>query len=285
MKIKEIVVGKSGVIPKASYSNLRPNYSMTVELQEGEDVNEAIFKCKEIVNHHFELDEYRAGVDLLQKQFKKIRFYDAPEGLKYPSVTSILYYDKEWFIAEGELMQYGSMGTIIHVVFWFAVNSYFKTGKIVWKQPEDFPELQKEIGIVKTGSLQLNWEDYSYKEFGNIYIPKIKKIHGMEQTILNPEIRVGGTYDLICDLELEKGKVLLSLVDLKTGAYDFRQHACYAKTWEKINNKNIDQMVTFPLGKTDNKCGYMKPIVELDKDKYFDEFLFQREQFKNDFNV
>jgi len=284
MRIKEITVSKSGVIPKASYSNLRPSYAITIELDENDKEDDVILRAKEIVNRHFELDEYRAHVDLLQKQFKEIRFYDAPDGLKYPSITSVLYYDKEWFISKGDLIQYGSMGTIIHEVFWFALNSYLKDQKIIWKDPMEFENLQKEIGIVLNGSLKLNWNDYSYKEFGNEYIPKIKKVYGIEQVLLNPQIRVGGRYDLIA--ELENGKdAELSIIDLKTGAYDFRQLAFFAKTWNEINEEKIKQMVVFPLGKTENKIGYVKPKIETDIDKYWDDLLIKREEFKNDFSI
>jgi hypothetical protein len=292
MKIKEINVSKSGVIPNASYSNLKPAYSITVELENGENEEEAIMKCKAIVNRHFELDEYSARVDLIQKQFKTLRFYPTPEGVKYPSATSVLYYDKDFFKSKGELLQYGSMGTIIHTVFWFALKSYQsdiakgkKDIKIIWKDPTEFPELEKHVGIVKEGSLQLKWENYSYQIFGNIFIPKIKKVYAIEKTVLNPEIRVGGTLDLVADLELTKGNVKLSIVDLKTGTYDFMQHAFYGKTWEKINNKKIEQMVTFPLGKTDNKQGYKSPIVETDINKYWDMMLVKREEFRDTFEI
>ncbi len=284
MRIKEVTVGKSGVIPKASYSNLRPSYNITIELDENDNENDVILRAKELVNKHFELDEYRAHVDLLQKQFKEIRFYDAPEGLKYPSITSVLYYDKDWFISKGDLIQYGSMGTIIHEVFWFALNSYLKDKKIIWKDPMEFSNLQKEIGIVLNGSLKLDWNHYSYKEFGNEYIPKIKKVYGIEQVLLNPQIRVGGTYDLIAELELDK-KPILSSIDLKTGAYDMRQLAFHAKTWNEIHEEKIQQMVVFPLGKTTNKCGYEKPKVETDIDKHWDSLLEKRSIFKDDFSI
>ena len=283
MKIREITVSKSGVIPKASFSNLRPGYSITAEVDENEDPNEIILKCKEIVNKHFELDEYREAVNLIQKQFKEIRLYDGNEGLKYPSISSILNYDKEWTISKGELLQYGSLGTILHEVFWYALDCYTNTGKIIWKDPREFANLQKEIGIVLNGSLKLNWNDYSYQAFGNEYIPKIKKIYGIEQIVLNPDIRVGGRYDLIAEIELDQ--TMLAVIDLKSGGYDFRQLAFYGRTWEQQNDKKIDAMVVFPIGKTTNKCGFSKPIIETDIDLFWDKMLEKREEFRNDFNI
>lgn len=285
MKITKLRVGKSGVIPRASYSNLKPSYSMEVELEEGDDPNEVILVCQKIVNYHFELDVYRESVNLIQRQFKEIRLYDAPEGLKYPSITSILGYEKDWTISKGELLQHGSMGTIQHEVFWYALKSFLETGEIIWKNPLELPKLQEHVGIVLKGSLKLNWDDYAIKEFGNIYIPKIRKVYGIEQTILNPEIRVGGTYDLIAEIEIEKGKILLVAIDLKTGGFDWRQLAFYGRTWGIQNNKKLDGMMIFPIGKTTNKCGYEKPKLETDIDSYWDEMLVAREDFKNKFNI
>ena len=51
MIIKEVVVGKSGVIPKASYSNLRPNYTLTMQVDEDDDIDEVIFRPKAIEKH------------------------------------------------------------------------------------------------------------------------------------------------------------------------------------------------------------------------------------------
>lgn len=280
MIIKEVVVGKSGVIPKASYSNLRPNYTLTMQVDEDDDIDEVIFKAKSIVEKHFELDEYRAKVDLLQKQFKTFRFYDAPEGLKYPSINTILGYQKEWQISKGELVQYGSMGTINHVVFWDTLKNFKKTGEIIWKEPTEFPELEKEVGIVKNGSLGLDWNDYSYKAFGEKYIPSIGEIYCIEHPLLNQEIKVGGTVDMIAEFEGE-----LCVIDLKTGGYDFQQLVFYGRTWEKLNEKKIQNMVVFPLGRTDNKQGYMRPIKDNRFDYHWDNMLEIRQQFKEDFDV
>lgn len=280
MKYTKVKVRKSGVIPNASYSNLRPGYEIVMELEDGDDIEICLLGAKEIVNKHFELDEYRARVDLLKKQFKTISFYDAPEGLKYPSITSILNYDKEWFISKGELLQYGSMGTINHEVFWVAIKTYQKKGKIIWVEPSQIKKLQKHIGIVLNGSLGLNWDDYSYKKFGDIYIPKLEEIKCIEHEVLYPEIKTGGRLDIVAKFE---GK--WSIIDLKTGGYDWRQLAFYAKAWNLTHKEKITQMVIFPIGKTQNKCGYEKPKIETDIDRYWDEVLDKREEFKNDFNV
>lgn len=279
MKIKEVTYAKSGVIAKAAYENLRPSYSFTAQLDKNDDVEEVLKHLKGIVDNQFELDEYTAKVSLIEKQFANLRLYPV-NGFKYPSVTSVLGWDKDWYISEGELSQYGAMGTIIHKVFEDAILEYQLTGEIVWKEPEEFPELQKEISMVRGGSLKLDWNEYSYKKFGELFIPKLGKIEAMEKVVINDEIKVGGTLDLIAPWE-EK----LSIIDFKTGYYGWPQLAFYGNTWSVLNKKNIEQMVIFPIGKTKNKCGYEKPKINTDIAGEWKEMLKARETFKLRFGI
>jgi hypothetical protein len=279
MKIKEVTYAKSGVIAKAAYENLRPSYSFTAELDKEDNVEDVLKHLKGIVDNQFELDEYTAKVSLVEKQFANMRLYPV-NGFKYPSITSVLGWDKDWYISEGELSQYGAIGTIIHKVFEDAIINYQKTGELIWKEPEEFPELQKEISMVRGGSLQLDWNDYSYKTFGNEYIPKLGKICAMEETVANDEIKTAGTLDILAPFGDK-----LSIIDLKSGAYDFRQLAFYGNTWSVLNGKDVEQMVIFPLGKTDNKSGYKKPIINTDIAGEWKEMLKARETFKKRFGI
>jgi len=280
MKIKEITYGKSGVISKAAYENLKPFYSMTVELDTNDNIEERIQYIKDIIDKQFAMDEYKAKVDLLKKQYDTIKFYDAPNNLIYPSITSVLFYDQEWFIPAGELSQHGSAGTIIHKISEYTLLTFQKTGKFIWKEPKDFLKLKKEIGIIKRGNLGLKIEDYSYKMFGEKYFPKVGEILALEKPLLNHEIRTGGTPDIIAPYE-----DILSVIDLKTGNYDFRQLAFYAKTWNLHHKEKIKQMVIFPVGKNDNKRGYKQPIINQDIDGEYNEMLKKREKFRIDFGI
>lgn len=281
MKIKEITYSKSGVISKAAYENLRPSYSFTAELDDGEKVEEALKHIKEIIDGQFALDEYQAKVDLIEKQYQSLRLYDF-NGTKYPSITSILGWEKEWWIPEGELSQYRSMGTIIHAVFEDAIMTFQKSKELIWKEPEEFPKLKDDIAIVKTGNLELDWNDYSYKTFGEKFIPELGEVLAIEHTVINDEIKTAGTLDLIAPFGKDQK---LSIIDLKTGDYDWRQLAFYGNTWSVLNKREIEQMVIFPLGRTDNKCGYKKPITNDDIPGEWKEMLKARETFKKRFGI
>ena len=89
IKIKEISAGLSGVIPVASYENLRPSYNMVVELIGDVNPDEVFDYIEEILHDRFELEVNRAKTDLIERDYANIRFREK-DGKKYPSVTSIL---------------------------------------------------------------------------------------------------------------------------------------------------------------------------------------------------
>ena len=124
MKIKEIKASISGVIPIASYENLKPYYEISADLSEGEDVDACIKQLDATLRWHFDQASNRAKADVIEKQYAGVRFYEK-NGKKYPSVTSILGWNVDWKISEDELQQYGSRGNIIHKI----IELYFQTKK------------------------------------------------------------------------------------------------------------------------------------------------------------
>jgi len=112
LQVKEVTVSLSGVIPVAAYENLRPSFSMTVELIDGQKVEDVVSECQRYLHTVFEGESNRGKADLIDKQYSNIRFYEK-NGKKYPSVTSILNWDKQWSVTEDELAQYASRGTIV----------------------------------------------------------------------------------------------------------------------------------------------------------------------------
>ena len=90
MNLKELTYSKSGVISKAAYENLRPFFSVTVEPEDGESIEEIFEKLKETVNQQFSLEEYKAKLDLIEKQFASLRLYNIDEnGLKMLDIGDI----------------------------------------------------------------------------------------------------------------------------------------------------------------------------------------------------
>jgi len=268
MKIKEISASISGVIPIASYENLRPGYTISAELEEGEDANTAFKSIKDIIRLHFENECNRAKTDLIEKQYSNIRFYEVGDK-KYPSVTSILGWNIDWKISEDELQQYASRGTIIHKL----IEIYLTQNR--WANPIDLPELENDVTILLSGSKGLTWKDCSYEKALESIRKDIKMI-GTEETLHNDEHLYAGRVDTICEYE---GKV--SVLDFKSGTtIDMRQLAAYAACLE-----NIEQLVIVPVGPTDNKCGIKKPIICTNIQKEFKGFLYARAKFRERFGI
>jgi len=266
MKIKEINVSLSGVIPVAAYENLRPSFSITVEPENGEDRDKIITELRQYLHTIFDNEANRGKAELLDKQYTNIRFYD--NGKKYPSVTSILGWDKDWKITTDELQQYASRGNILEAL----VTQFLFTGK--WIDPHQVPSLREDVAIVMGGSLGFNWDTCSYKLFMQKYGDKIKpeKVQG---TVYNDETLYAGTYDILGTFEGKR-----SIMDIKSGGFDMRQLAAYAMCLE-----GIEQLVVLPVGPTDNQCGYKKPVICDTIQNEYREFLKARAKFRQRFGI
>lgn len=267
IKVKEITVSLSGVIPVAAYENLRPGFSITVEPIDGEEPEKIIASLQQYLHAVFENESNRGKADLIDKQYSNIRFYEK-DGKKYPSVTSILNWDKEWRVTDDELRQYASRGNIIEAI----VERFLKTGE--WADPLEIPELREDVSVLMSGSLMFTWENCSHKTFMKTYRDKIQA-ETFQGTIFNDEALYAGTYDI-----LGKFDDIHSIMDIKTGGFDMRQLAAYA-----ICEKDIGQLVVLPVGPTDNKSGYKRPVICDTVQKEFAEFLKARAKFKQRFGV
>lgn len=268
MKVKEITVGLSGTIPVASYENLKPSYSMTIELLDGESEGEAFLQAQTRLRQMFEQEANRAKADLIEKQYSTMRFYEK-DGKKYPSVTSILGWDTDWSITEDELRQYASRGTIVHKL----IEIFLKTKK--WADPKDLPELREDVAIVLGGSKKLHWNECSHIAFFDKYISELKVIQ-QETTVVNDEHLYAGRFDLLAMFEGKK-----TLIDFKCGkTSDFRQLSAYSACVE-----GVEQLAIFPVGPSDTKQGYSKPKVCDTITSEFNEFLRARAKFRNRFGI
>jgi len=268
VKVKEITIGKSGVIPIASYSNLKPAFSMTVEPEEGEDLDSIFKSVQEIIDNQFEREERNAAVKRIEKLYKNIRFYKK-NGKKYPSVTSIMGWDTEWKIPSYELNQYGARGTIVDRL----LQLFLKENK--WFNPQELSELQNDVNILLSGNLKLHWEDCTHIKFMEKYGKLLGEPKEIQKTVFNEELGYAGTPDLIAPFQEKK-----SIIDCKTGGYDFAQLAAYAGCEE-----GIEQLVIFPLGPTNNVSGYSKPIVRLNWDDDWKRYLLMRKKFRENFGI
>lgn len=269
MKIKEIEVSLSGTIPSGAYENMKPGFRMVIEIQEGENEQVAFSDGRACLRDMFEQEVNRAKVDMIDKVYDNIRFYEH-EGKKYPSVTSILGWDKDWRITEDELNQYASRGTIVHRLI-----EVYLTEKI-WAKPEELADLTEDVAIVMGGSKKLHWDDCSYKAFFEAHGKDIE-ITEMEKEVINTEIGYGGRLDAVGTYKGEP-----AIFDWKTGSvHDFRQLSAYASCLDMP----VKALVIAPVGKTDNKSGVMKPKVTNALESEFKAFKKARNIFKRRFGI
>ena len=266
-KVKEITVSLTGVIPVAAYENLRPGFSITVEPINGGDPEKVVAELQQYLHVIFENESNRGKADLIDKQYTNIRFYEK-NGKKYPSVTSILNWDKEWRVTDDELQQYASRGNVVEAI----INEYLKSGE--WIDPTQVPSLREDVSILMSGSMAMTWEQGSYKKFMKQYRNKISAVE-FQKTVYNDESLYAGTLDI-----LGQYYKIESVMDIKTGGFNMRQLAAYAVCLE-----NIKQLVVLPVGPTDNKCGYKKPVICDTIQKEYAEFLKARAKFKQRFGI
>ena len=266
-KIKEVTVSLSGVIPVAAYENLRPGFSITAEPINGESPEKIIAELQAYLHSVFENESNRGKADLIDKQYANIRFYER-NGKKYPSVTSILGWDKEWRVTDDELRQYASRGNIVESM----INVFISTGD--WFDPTQVLSLREDVSVLMSGSLMMTWEQCSHKKFMETYQDKIQ-FEKFQGKVFNDEVLYAGTYDILGNFD-----GIRSIMDIKTGCFDMRQLAAYA-----ICEKDIEQLVILPVGPTENKCGYKRPVICDTIQKEFEEFLKARAKFKQRFGI
>ena len=268
MKFRECTFSLSGVIPLASYENSRPGFSITAELAENEELESAMSFCQRYLHGLMEMEINRGKAEYIERAYAdKIRFYEK-DGRKYPSVTSILYWDAEWRVTLDHLTQLASRGTIVGSM----VETYLATG--LWLDPETSPLLVDDVAILKTGSSKLSWDDCSHKAFCEKFGKDIT-VENVQGTVFNDEHIYAGTYDILGTFEGKK-----ALMDVKCGGHNMAQLAAYA-----VCAPDVTTMVVLPVGPTDNKCGYMRPIICEDIQGEFEKFLQARAKFKARFGI
>jgi len=303
----EISASFTGVISTGSYENEKPmyhvkeTYEIDDELSDTEEnpmelvdsINKALdesYAKRQKQLHDICYSQFKRQADVsyterIAKEYQNIRFYDGEDGRKYPSVTSIIGWDKDFYMSQEELQQHASRGTIIDK----QVEIYLSTGE--WKEPKHIPEIYPDLVIIKNGTLGL--------EVGNVDFPAFYKkypfkVINQQTTSLNHEHRYGGRREIYCMIDSknkggwEKIEGCLfdvpTLLDLKATAqldktYVMKQNTAYAKC-----DETIKQIGAIHL-KKDNTQGYAKPVIETNLNKYWTLFLKDRENFKKRYGV
>lgn len=286
----EISASYSGKIPMGNYENENPFYSVKEVLEDCDwidaEIKERQKQLQNVCYDQFKQQAEFAKMERITNEFKNMRFYDRGE-YKYPSVTSIIGWDKDFFMNEEELGQYAARGTIIDK----QVEIYLQTGE--WKEPKDIPEIYPELVMVKKGALGLALDDVDFPSF---FLKYPFKVIDQQMKVFNDDHKYAGRSEIQCIIESsnmgewEKIDGILfdvpTLLDVKATSsldktYVMKQNTAYVKCPEL---KDIGQIGAIHLTKN-NKCGYAKPVIETNLDKYWTLFLRDRENFKKRYGI
>lgn len=270
MKVK-ISAGFSGVISKGSFENARPSYTAEIETEIPSvgDITLLQQQLQDVCLSNFKRDEERLIVERIARERKDMRFYGS-----YPSVTSIIGWDADFFVSPEQLTQYASHGSLYHA----QVEYYIRTGK--WEDVEHIEGTWSDLVIVKKGDLGLIVNDYDFPAFLKKYPIKDMQV-GKE--IKSEVYKFGGTPDIrICIYDGKK-----TLADVKRTpdkVKHFKQCAAYIIAEEENGESPYEQMMLIPAnGKTEQ--GFSKPVVSQEINQFKQMFLRDRELFQKRFGI
>lgn len=276
MKVK-VSAGFSGVIATGSYENARPSYAAELEFEMPdllpEKVSEHISKVQkqlqDVCYGNFKSDEQKSIIERIERERKDFRWYG-----EFPSVTSIINWDADFFVSPEELTQYAAQGSLIDA----QVKHFIRTG--AWEKIEKIEGTWADMVIVKQGNLGLSLNGWDFPAFLKKY--PLEKIE-IGKPVVSQKHRFGGTSDIrICYFEGKK-----TLADVKRTpekVKHFKQCAAYVIAEEENGESPYEQLMLIPLNdKTDQ--GYSKPVITSEIGQYKDMFLRDRENFRKRFGA
>lgn len=294
-RIIEITSSFTGKISTAQFENASPFFSLkdTIELDVDEVETAEIDRFINTRQRELQamcVAEFNRYADILYqekvaKAYKNIRFYDIGDGLKVPSVTSIINMDANFFTSPNDLAQMAARGTIIHK----QVELFLKDGK--WREPKEIPEIAFEVMTVAKGTLGLSLEDVDFPAF---YAKYPFRVLEQEKVLTNKEHKYAGRMDILCVIESSnKGawdKVegiqfdVPTILDVKTGASldkakGYTQQSAYAMCLPEVKQIGLIHLTK------ENQCGYAKPSITQKIDAYANIFLKQRQLFAERYGI
>jgi len=150
-----------GVFGTGAFENLRVKFPFSVtyldvdgipEKEFEQDLSDAVrasqMAYKELYAQ-MEFAEEQAKQKAIAKFHKSIRWYDAGNGLKYPSVTSVIDFANpiDWFIDDLKKRGLSSRGMVVDHI----LQHFIKTGK--WVEPKELPECVRHFRIMTSTKL------------------------------------------------------------------------------------------------------------------------------------
>jgi len=265
-----------GKISTGSWENMSPNFSAEETFEvEGDSLQVIDKRQKELHDlcyRQFQDVAHKATVERIEKEFKNIRFYTAPNGKKYPSVTSIRDFDSAFFISDADLYEYAAQGNINDI----RVKHFIKTGQ--WIEPMKLEACWPHCHTLKTGNLNLSLDCGDFPGFLAKY-PIAEMVVG--EPVFNNEYEYAGEPDFIGIPKFKEAEPIKSVCDVKRSVDKlkaFVQMAAYAKCLD------LKQMVIVPLNESTEQK-FSKPIVSRDVDGYFEMFLNKRKAFRKRYGI
>jgi len=288
----EISASFTGKISTGQFENEQPGFfaKEIIELEGDNDLANMLInlrqsELKDICYAQFKQHAEIAYQEKVAKAYANIRFYDAGNKQKYPSVTSIINMDENFFTPPDELSQMAARGTIIHK----QVELFLKDG--IWRDAKDIPEIAPYVMTVIKGTLGLQFDDVSFINFFKDYPFKVIE---QEKVIINHTHKYAGRFDILAVIESSnKGKWdkiegvqydVPTLLDVKTGASldkakGMTQQAAYAHTDESIKQIGLIHLTK------ENVCGFAKPAISNKLEHYWSIFLNKRAKFTERYGV
>jgi len=276
MKITEVSASFSGVIATGSYQNIKPSYSMSVEL-DSEDNAQKVFKSmRDMLRNIFKEEEQQAIVERIQKEREDLRFLPSPKtGKLLPSVTSIINYDADFFVSPQDLTQYCSQGNCIDA----RVKHFVKTGE--WVAAKDIKDLWTDIVILTKGSLKLPLDVGDFPGFIEKY-----PINALEvgERFFNDELGFTGETDLMgIPNKIKDALDIPTVFDVKRTPSKISnglQLSAYCR------NYGFKQGIIIPLSDKTGQ-GFSKPVIynEESLNGYFKMFQAKQKAFKKRYGI
>ncbi len=273
----------AGVLPTGEFQNSRPSFGATEEFDlEYQDEKEIDFVIEERQRHlhaicykNFLGEAEKAKIQKIKADLKNFRFYPTANGEEYPSVTTVAGFDEVWNVSDNDLKQYAAQGNLIDA----EIRNYVETKK--WVSSSELPNCVADRYVLKTGSLGLALEGWSWTGFLEKYPLKGLKCH--KKPLFNHRYRYAGTPDLE---GLYKGiPTLVSLKRSKNDTKNFIQDSAYAKCEGMEHIKQIMVVGFKPEADGGNKQGFTRPSITDQIDKYFELFIDKRNNFQKIYGV
>lgn len=276
----------SGVLPVASYSNLRPGFSASLEYEQEfaseEEMRLAIEGSQQELNSicysAFESEAVKARVLKIQEDLKNFRFHEI-DGEKFPSVSSINSYDTDFFVGEEDLKIYAAQGNIIDA----EIRNFVRTGE--YKESKDLLECTADRFILKSKKLSsgklLSLSGWNFRGFLEKY--PIENLVSMEKVVYSKKHRIAGTPDLLG--KYNGLKTLVSIKRTKSETSNFTQDAGYSLC---DGLEDVEQIMVVEMKSEEdggNKQGFSKPLITTDVARYRELFLRKRSDFLKIYGV